>query len=66
MPSDKRSRKKVSEVIEVTQKTELNFPLSDQKIKEIQACLRKDSLKITVNKVDLTENGRLKGGYEYD
>jgi hypothetical protein len=44
---------------------EVDFPLSAAKAKEIQECLSKGRLKISVSKVDLA-SGRLGDGWKYD
>jgi hypothetical protein len=44
---------------------EIDLPVDAQKVREIQACLAKGRLKITVTKVDLA-SGRLGNGYLYD
>jgi hypothetical protein len=44
---------------------EMDLPVDAQKVREIQACLAKGRLKITLTKVDLA-SGRLRNGYLYD
>jgi hypothetical protein len=44
---------------------EIDLPLDAHKVREIQACLAKGRLKITLTKVDLA-SGRLGNGYLYD
>jgi hypothetical protein len=46
-------------------KLSLDLPLDAAKIKAIQKCVAKGSLKITLTKVDLA-GGKLAGGYIYD
>jgi anti-sigma28 factor (negative regulator of flagellin synthesis) len=56
---DKRGTVKASSGVEI------DLPVDEQKVKEIQACLAKGRLKISVTKVDLA-SGRLGNGYLYD
>jgi hypothetical protein len=46
-------------------KLTLDMPLDARKIKAIQRCIAKGTLKITVNKVDLS-TGKLGDGWLYD
>ena len=46
-------------------KLTMNMPLDANKIKAIQRCIDKGSLKITINKVDLS-TGKLGDGWLYD
>lgn len=46
-------------------KLSLRMPLDAQKIKEIQRCIAKGELKITINKVDLAA-GRIGEAWLYD
>jgi len=46
-------------------KLQLDFPLDDQKVKQIQKCIAKGKLTVTVNSVDLAA-GRLGDAWLYD
>jgi hypothetical protein len=46
-------------------KLTLSMPLDAKKINAIKRCIERGTLKLTVNKVDLS-SGRLGEGYEYD
>jgi hypothetical protein len=48
-----------------TTKLTMDMPLDATKVKAIQRCIAKGSLKITLNKVDLS-TGRLGDGWLYD
>jgi hypothetical protein len=46
-------------------KLKLDMPLDARKVKEIERCLKKGRITITVGKVDLA-TGRLGDGWKYD
>ena len=46
-------------------KLTLNLPLDSEKIAQIQRCIAKGKLSVTVSRVDLTR-GRLDDPYKYD
>jgi hypothetical protein len=63
----RKPRKKAASVAIVgpIPKLQLDMPLDARKIKAIQRCIEKGTLRITVNKVDLA-TGRLGDGWLYD
>jgi hypothetical protein len=50
----------------ITPKLEFEFNLDQARIAEIQRCLAKGKLTITMSRIDIVEGGRLADGYNYD
>lgn len=61
----KTGRSKASVKVAGASKLTMNMPLDANKIKAIQRCIDKGSLKITIKKVDLS-TGKLGDGWLYD
>lgn len=50
----------------VESKIQLSFPVDKKRIEEIQKCLKKGKLSITISKVAAQKAGRAREGYIYD
>jgi hypothetical protein len=61
----RRATKPTVKVVAGTSKLTMNMPLDARKIKAIQRCIDKGTLRVTINKVDLA-SGKLGDGWLYD
>ena len=63
--SKKAAKKKTGKAAAASSKVKLDFPLDTQTIAAIHRCIAKGTLRVTVNRVDLSA-GRLRGPWLYD
>jgi hypothetical protein len=61
----KRAGKPTVKAVAGAAKLTMNMPLDATKVKAIQRCIDKGTLKVTINKVDLA-SGKLGDGWLYD